>query len=462
MFAMLRITLLAAHGLLLTNGFTIDSPTAHASSRQIPTRLQYNPSDINFSRNDDDNSNSAGWIESLKARASQLDEQEEQRIARWKNATCTSKVAVVLPDWVRRLDVDYPLAACGSARGYLYVTHLETGEVLASNLKPENERESDGDDSEDEVSPENLEQTLRLLYGSFDGGGTLAVAFSGSRICLANRAGGVQVWAHDPDSKLLVSQGSIEALEGILVVSLQLDDEYLWVGTADGHLQSYPLDDELPLALHKSPECSWKLSSALVSMHVDSELGCAVASTAFGKVELVSLEDDESGLPFASFTPPFDSMERKSSNAFVQSCTFVAHSEVSKGTSAAPIQQYSVVCGGNDGSLFQQRLRLDEFGNVDTKKPFQKPLKAYESRHLASVRCLSSPRPGIVVSGGQDSSVRVWDVDEMTFLYQFVGYKVWLSSIWSDGVRIVSDGADNTIVVHDFDKIDGSDATSTS
>jgi WD40 repeat protein len=249
----------------------------------------------------------------------------------------------------------------------------------------------------------------------------------------------------------------MESLEGVLVVALLLDDEYLWVGTADGHVQGYPLDDGLPLALHKGPEYSWKLSAALVSMHVDSELGCAVASTAYGKVELISLEDDESRQPFASFTPPFDSMERKSSNAFIQSCTFVAHSDT--GGKNAGTQQYSIVCGGNDGSLFQQRLRLDEFGNVDTKRPFLKPLKAYESRHLASVRSLSSPRPGIVVSGGQDSSVRVWDVDEMTFLYQFVGYKVWLNSIWTDGARIVSDGADNTIVMHDFDKEDTSDST---
>jgi hypothetical protein len=198
-----RYILLAAHAFLLTDGFQLNappssrSPSQSFSSRRIPTdaetkshrqqntRLGYSPDDP-FSRNDDDSSNSAGWIESLKARASELDEQEEQRISRWKNATCSSKVAVVLPDWVRRLDVDYPLAICGSARGYLYVTHLVSGEVLASNLKPESEQESD-DTDEALASPTDLEQTLRLLYGSFDGGGTLAVAFSGSRICSADR-----------------------------------------------------------------------------------------------------------------------------------------------------------------------------------------------------------------------------------------------------------------------------------
>jgi hypothetical protein len=203
MILMTRCILFAAHVCILADSFRLNaplrghSPSPSFSSRRIPTDaewksyrkpntlLEYSPED-NFSRNDDDNSNSAGWIESLKARASQLDEQEEQRISRWKNATCSSKVAVVLPDWVRRLDVDYPLAVCGSARGYLYVTHLETGEVLASNLKPESEQESD-DSDEALASPADLEQTLRLLYGSFDGGGTLSVAFSGSRICSADR-----------------------------------------------------------------------------------------------------------------------------------------------------------------------------------------------------------------------------------------------------------------------------------
>ena len=36
------------------------------------------------------------------------------------------------------------------------------------------------------------------------------------------------------------------------------------------------------------------------------------------------------------------------------------------------------------------------------------------------------------------------------FLYE-AGYKVWLGSLCTDGIRLVSDGADNTIVVHNFE-----------
>jgi WD40 repeat protein len=49
-----------------------------------------------------------------------------------------------------------------------------------------------------------------------------------------------------------------------------------------------------------------------------------------------------------------------------------------------------------------------------------------------------------------DGTLRIWDLSLEKFVYQFVGYKVWLGSVWTDGDRIVSDGADNTLIVHDF------------
>jgi WD40 repeat protein len=54
------------------------------------------------------------------------------------------------------------------------------------------------------------------------------------------------------------------------------------------------------------------------------------------------------------------------------------------------------------------------------------------------------------LTGGLDGTLRLWDTDVKKFLYQFVGYKVWLGSLYTDGERIVTDGADNTIIMHDF------------
>ena len=36
-------------------------------------------------------------------------------------------------------------------------------------------------------------------------------------------------------------------------------------------------------------------------------------------------------------------------------------------------------------------------------------------------------------------------------LYSLSGYKVWLGSIFASKKKLVSDGADNTIIVHSFD-----------
>jgi hypothetical protein len=58
---------------------------------------------------------------------------------------------------------------------------------------------------------------------------------------------------------------------------------------------------------------------------------------------------------------------------------------------------------------------------------------------------------GIVVSGGKIGASEVWDMEERKTLYKFAGYKAWLGSIWTDGVRLVTDGADNTVILHNFD-----------
>ena len=111
-----------------------------------------------------------------------------------------------------------------------------------------------------------------------------------------------------------------------------------------------------------------------------------------------------------------------------------------------------VACGGNDGSIFLQPVALTSTGEVDVQRPFAKPLRPLRPRHFGPCKCLASPLPGILVSAGQDGGMRVWDVAESMCLYQFVGYKVWMGSLWTDGERLVSDGADNTVIVHDFTK----------
>jgi len=250
-------------------------------------------------------------------------------------------------------------------------------------------------------------------------------------------------------------------LRGELCTVLHIDEDHLWVGTADGRVQAYPLDEDLPLALQDAPAMAWHFGETITSLSLCPERGCGAAATSAGSVHIFSTEDD--GVVIGSFVPPFDSAERKSVQAFPSSVTFVEMTDSvndddddgsvdKKKRRKEKETELLVASGGNDGSIFLQRIELTSTGEVDTERPFAGPLRPVRPRHFGPVKCLRSPVPNVLVSAGQDGGMRVWDVAEGACLYQFVGYKVWLGSLWTDGRRLVSDGADNTVIVHDFTK----------
>ena len=69
---------------------------------------------------------------------------EDSCIQNWKDAQCTSTIRLELDDWIRRIAIDtYPLAVVGSSQGHVYLTDLQSGQVLdcvrnvhVSNHKP--------------------------------------------------------------------------------------------------------------------------------------------------------------------------------------------------------------------------------------------------------------------------------------------------------------------------------------
>jgi len=155
-------------------------------------------------------------------------------------------------------------------------------------------------------------------------------------------------------------------------------------------------------------------------------------------------------------------------------------------------QQWSVVVGGSRGQLYQRPLDI----NHDNKKvqfaTSEDDIQRLRPSHAGSVVSMTSPASGLLITGAQDGTIRVWDCtphnhhDDIeaneeeeeeeedssfwnrssdttsssssnsksssrpTCMYALTGYKVWLGSIVTDGKRLISDGADNTIVVHDF------------
>ena len=374
-------------------------------------------------------------MESLRARQLELDQQQESLENKWRNSKCESTMPLTFPDWVRRLDVgDYPIVAVGSSSGNVYCANLETGQAIAKSV-----------DQEEEEPLAGQEELMRILFSGYDGGGTLAISMYKTLICSASRQGSVQLWRLDASEPAeLISQGTLQALQGVLVTCLELDDEYLWVGTADGRVQAYThQSEELPLALQTKPELEWNLGSAILSLSLCPEMGHGIVSTAKGTVELFSLEDDDAMV--AEWMPPFDSTARQSSNCYILSCALVPYKEEGGG--------YTMVCGCTDGNMYVQPLNYENGMFVDDDCIF-KPTgqRQLQPQHSGLIKCLTSPVPGVMLSGGQDGSLRVWNIseDDSHYLYQFVGYKVWLGTLWTDGARIVSDGADNTIIVHDF------------
>jgi hypothetical protein len=65
-------------------------------------------------------------------------------------------------------------------------------------------------------------------------------------------------------------------------------------------------------------------------------------------------------------------------------------------------------------------------------------------RHGCTEMCASQRRD--CCREGQMAQSEVWDMEET--LYKFAGYKGMAGSIWTDGVRLVTDGDNNTVILH--------------
>lgn len=392
----------------------------------------------------DDKLSSSLWS-SLRARVSELDEACESR---WREAECTSSVALSLDDWIRRLALDsqggWPLAAIGSAEGNLYIADLEKGEVVASKLKAHPQLLANG------IS----ELDMRLLHGAYDGGGLLALAFGGGRVVSAGRDGGARLWRYakpiaEWPSAELTDCGTVDT-GGAAVSSIALsggEDGAIWCACLDHYVRRFELngDGEIECTLTK------RAAASCLSLAICEEEQLVVVATADGGVECLDLGDGSSRGVWRPLA--FDgSSGYKGGSA--RSVTF-----------ATVKDRLCVVVGGSDGSLHMRSLRTsprDESEGsggdcFDTSRPGQKLLPPHGGQCVTLTPLEAGD--SLLVSGAHDGTLRVWDLaaassssgeQEPKCLYGLGGYKVWLGSVCCDGQRLISDGRDNVIVVHDF------------
>jgi WD40 repeat protein len=383
----------------------------------------------------------ASWMQSLRARQTTLLDQAAQLQKRWRNPqNCESSIVFAANDWIRQISIDWPILACGTASSQVICANLNTGQLLCSSRVGVNTNSSTVDNDDYTVHDPELSNALAYLRGAHDGGGTLAVAVRNGLVVDARRSRGVHLHRLSKRSFDYLGTALPKALVTSLKFSSNADNDYLWVGTADGSVLAMSVHETEPILRQ---QLEFNVKSTVTSLSVNDDLDCVVATTACGSgtVYVIDLQEEQ----MYSFSPPFDNRKRSTRHTVCLCAEIVKHSHKHNNEDS-----YSVVCGANDGSLWAQQLHLDKNGCLQSDSPWKDSIVAIQPSHFGPVQSLTSPQPGLFATVGQDGKMRMWDLQERKLLFQYIGYKVWIGSLWTDGRRLISDGADNTVVMHDF------------
>mmetsp|Transcript_20518 Transcript_20518/g.33794 ORF Transcript_20518/g.33794 Transcript_20518/m.33794 type:complete len:561 (+) Transcript_20518:89-1771(+) len=461
-----------------------ENPSAEQSSSSIPSNLRpTRTSDTTIS-------------DFLNARISQVTKDSRQLLKNWRNGHAESFGAFTINeqylrnkeenkedgpdsipyDWVRRVDIgQYPRVACGSAYGSIFVADATSKQVMGVARGVHYSEHSD------EYANALDEQLRQCIYGEYDGGGVLDVAMFGKNVVASSgREGGVKLFKllEDGNQAELMPQGDVKALIRLMpgalpiVVTCMKFDSYgrLYLGCSDGFLRivSFPQDfifgddfDLNPQDLHVTvvPHWSDQAPSPILSLDVSEELEMVVTSHVNGNACLYSMKEHEDVYNMASgrreqvgvigVWNPFTA-----DKSYARSVTFT-----SKDSLHGP--KYAVVVGGGNGEVWVNDI-YPEYGESKTGEVFvDEYVQKFEPNHVGPVISLCSRPEGLIVSVGHDGMLRMtqtWiglkNPKKATPwpLYGLGGYKAWIGSVCIDdeGKRLISDGMDDAVIVHDF------------
>ncbi|VEU38696.1 unnamed protein product [Pseudo-nitzschia multistriata] len=453
-------------------------------------------------------------IEEQTEKAVEVDLIERERLNyNWNEANCVSTVRLTIDDWIRRMAVDlYPMVVCGSSRGNLYLGNLDDGDQLdcLEGVHSEEIHEDIPDDvaqaciqalydGYDGNGPFAIAMKKDLVVSSGREGGIYACTIIGEEVDVASGSRGGSV----RQTKLrLQREGKFRGLEGgtdsngksippPLITSLVFDNRgTLWAGGYDGKLRGYnheefDLDDRPLMLRQKAPDFDIDVGAPILDMNVEEETGIIVVTTHTKGVFLYSLHDGRFLFHCNPFAP---SKLRQNASISQRQFARTAMAVLTNNSTTALNESDSdavLIIGGSYGHMYQIQLSIA----TDEKNPSRTLLVTSEGttkitpKHMGPVVCLESPSPGLFVSASHDGTMRVWDCsgraedddddndiddDDETravaeeskgpkpkmpkVLYALSGYKVWLGSVFANERKLVSDGADNTVIVHSFDE----------
>ena len=479
------------HGFIAPRSFEL------TSSKLQPHASSYSSAKPRYSQSDDDSifyndfedigfgTEDLNLSQLLQKRSTELKQDERRIIKNWRSGKANSYGAFSinerylidreegLPfDWVRRVDIgQYPRVVCGSAHGSIFVADVEEKKILGEARGVHYSHHS-----EDFVNCLD-EQLRQYIYGEYDGGGVLDVAMFGrSLIASSGREGGVKIFKFQRDE--LIYQGDVPALIRrmpgalpVIVTCMKFDSlGRLYLGCSDGFLRivSFPLafitaeagldSEELDVTIIHPNEKRAGSPSPILSLDVSEELGMIATAHTSGDVCIYSMKEKENRTILGELKGVWNPFAKSRSHA--RSVTFVSMEK--RGT-----PRHAVAVGGGNGQIWVN----DIDPSFSTSK--NSPLLVYTNNDAAKVRpdhtgpvlSLASRPGGIIVSVGHDGLLRVTDVwlgreDMKTTLMQEIsplygiggGLKVWVGSVCTDdeGKRLISDGFDDAVVVHDF------------
>mmetsp|Transcript_19198 Transcript_19198/g.43311 ORF Transcript_19198/g.43311 Transcript_19198/m.43311 type:complete len:526 (+) Transcript_19198:76-1653(+) len=274
----------------------------------------------------------------------------EMVLGNWISAKCPTRfVPVSSVDWVRRVAVDmWPIAVCGGARGHLYLVDLET-KILLSTKEGAHATQVGNEDASSSTTI-IAKQAMEHLYGKLDGGGVLSVAIRGNMIASAGREGGAKLWKVN-DRKQIKPLGSLPDMHNSIVTSLKFDSEgRLYVGSYEGVVYTYDtsLSDSGKVELLFTTD----FTDSVLDLELKEDLGVGVAATKDGGAGVFDLGDGR----FYCGLITFD-------NVAARSVTFLKHKDEPNG--------YSIIVGGNDGSVHRLPLNVNtKTGQLNKEDPF--------------------------------------------------------------------------------------------